>query len=91
MELNKETTGLIDRLYDGRKHVELTIGILKDGNKEIVHLGPDRKERSEQLTYPVGSICKPFTASLLAKYLSEGKLDLNAPINRYSVSINKLM
>ncbi|MBQ4289072.1 MAG: beta-lactamase family protein [Clostridia bacterium] len=83
MELNKETTGLIDRLYDGRKHVELTIGILKDGNKEIVHLGPARKEISEQLTYPVGSICKPFTASLLAKYLSEGKLDLNAPINRY--------
>ena len=74
----------IDKLYKNRKHVELTIGTLKDGKMEVRHWGPDRQEKSgETLIYPVGSICKPFTASLLAKYISQGKLDLSAPINRY--------
>ncbi len=74
----------IDKLYKNRKHVELTIGILKDGHTEICHWGPDRQEKNgETLIYPVGSICKPFTASLMAKYISEGKLDLAAPISRY--------
>lgn len=73
----------IDALYKGRKHVELTIGILKDGKKEIIHYGPQREIRPEVLVYPVGSICKLFTASLAAKYISEGKLDLNAPLSKY--------
>ena len=74
----------IDKLYHNRHHVELTIGVRKDGKTEIIHFGPDRKPvDGEPLVYPVGSICKPFTASLLAKYVSEGKLDLDAPINTY--------
>ena len=83
MEFTKEAKLQIDQLYEGRKHVELTIGILKHGEREIKHWNPDRQESPDMLVYPVGSICKPFTASLLAKYVSEGKLDLNAPINRY--------
>ena len=74
----------IDKLYKNRKHVDLTIGILKDGSMKIRHWGPDREEKQDDaLVYPVGSICKPFTASLLAKYVSEGKLDLTVPIDRY--------
>ncbi|MBR3357904.1 MAG: beta-lactamase family protein [Solobacterium sp.] len=74
----------IDKLYHNRHHVELTIGIRKGGETEIIHFGPDRKiVDGEPLIYPVGSICKPFTASMLAKYVSEGKLDLDAPINTY--------
>ena len=73
----------IDLLYKSRKHVELTIGILRDGKKEIRHWNPERQESPEELVYPVGSICKPFTASLMAKYVSEGKLDLKAPISEY--------
>jgi Beta-lactamase class C and other penicillin binding proteins len=73
----------IDRLYRGRGHVELTVGVLRDGEKEIRHWDPSRQEVPDTLVYPVGSICKPFTASLLAKYVSEGKLDLRAPIDRY--------
>ena len=84
MKLGEETQKRIDKLYKKRSHVELTIGILKDGEKEIVHWGPDRTiKEGELLIYPVGSICKPFTASLLAKYVSEGKLDLSKPINTY--------
>ena len=84
MKFSSSTQTEIDKLYKGRRHVELTIGIRRDGEQEILHLGPDRKEKAgEELVYPVGSICKPFTASLLAKYLAEGKLDLHAPINQY--------
>ena len=74
----------IDKLYKNRKHVELTIGVLKDGKMEICHWGPDQgKKNGEALVYPIGSICKPFTASLLAKYVAEGKLNLTVPIDRY--------
>ena len=74
----------IDKLYHNRHHVELTIGIRKKNETEILHFGPDRQiAEGEPLIYPVGSICKPFTASLAAKLVSEGKLDLDAPINAY--------
>ena len=74
----------MDRLYTKRHHVELTIGILKDGKSEVLHFGLDRRPvKGDSLVYPVGSICKPFTASLLARYVSEGKLDLDAPLSQY--------
>ena len=34
----------IDKLYKGRHHVELSIGILWNGETEVLHLGPDGKE-----------------------------------------------
>ena len=37
MNLSAKTKAEIDKLYQNRKHVELTIGILKDGEKEIIH------------------------------------------------------
>ena len=84
MNVSAVTRKEIDKLYKNRKHVELTIGTLRDGKKEIVHCGPDGLEGGDtSLIYPVGSICKPFTTSLMAKYISEGKLDLKAPISSY--------
>ena len=83
MTFSPETRSEIDKLYKNRKHVELSIGLLKDGKAECFHFGPDRAPAEGSPVYPVGSICKPFTASLLARYLSEGKLDLSAPIDRY--------
>lgn len=83
MVFTDETKRQIDLLYQGRDHVELTVGMLCGGKKEIRHWDPRRQETGDALVYPVGSICKPFTASLLAKYVSEGKLDLDAPISAY--------
>lgn len=84
MIFSASTLAEIDKLYKGRKHVDLSIGILKSGNREYIHIDPDGKPKDGPMEiYPVGSICKLFTASLLAKYLSLGKLDLKAPINRY--------
>lgn len=84
MDLTRQALQRIDRIYKGRQHVELSIGILKDGETETLHWGPGREDKSDETpVYPVGSICKPFTASLLAKYVSEGILDLNAPLSDY--------
>lgn len=84
MELTKGSKQIVEKLYHGRTHVELSIGTLKDGAVETVRLGPDGKRKEgESLVYPAGSICKIFTASLFAKYLAEGKLELEAPLSRY--------
>ena len=84
MNLPRETQAEIAKLYNKREHVELTIGILKNGETEIVHYGPKGEiTEGEPLIYPVGSICKPFTTSLMAKYIEEGKLKLDVPIDTY--------
>ena len=84
MRLPQAAEAEIKKLYRNREHVELTIGIDRNGSREVMHLGPlQRPDSNTGIIYPVGSICKPFTTSLLAKYLGEGKLDLKAPINEY--------
>ncbi|MCR5447863.1 MAG: serine hydrolase [Solobacterium sp.] len=83
MEIRKAAEPVIRKLYPKTSHMELTLGILQDGNTQIIHLDPQQNESDETLTYPVGSICKTFTASLLAKYVSEGKADLIDPLSAY--------
>lgn len=83
MELSKETKLRLEKLYRGKKHTELTIGILKDGKQEVLHLDPQGNPVDTKLVYPVGSICKLFNAALLAKYLDQGKLRLEDSLSRY--------
>ena len=81
MEIRTAAEQVTRNLYPKTSHMELTVGILQDGQTQILHLDPEQKESEETLVYPVGSICKTFTASLLANYISEGKADLNAPLS----------
>lgn len=84
MEFSAPTRAEIKRLYKGRNHVDLSIGILKDGQAAYARFDPAGNEVSgPPAIYPVGSICKVFTASLLAKYVAEGRLDLAASIREY--------
>lgn len=84
MNLSQETRQLINSAYQGRTHMKMTMGTLVNGQIEVISLG-ENKEPSADVNrpYAVGSIAKPFTASLLAKYVDEGKLDLNAPLSDY--------
>ena len=83
MEIRTAAEPVIRSLYPKRSHMELTLGILQNGEIQVIHFDPEQNESDEVLIYPVGSICKTFTASLLAKYISEGKADLNAPLSTY--------
>ena len=83
MDIREAAAPVIRKLYPKTSHMEMTLGILRDEETQILHLDPEQNESAETLTYPVGSICKTFTASLLAKYVREGKADLNAPISEY--------
>lgn len=90
MELSKQALEQIDKLYQGRQHVDLCIGTLAGGKIETMHLGPNREEIAGALpVYPVGSICKLFTTSLLAKYLAGGTLRLEAPLSDYIPGLPK--
>lgn len=84
MELSKKTRELIDKLYKGNTHVDLSIAVFTDGKTETLHLGPNREILEGPVpVLPVGSICKLFNATLLAKYLDEGRLSLEAPLSDY--------
>ena len=83
MEIRTAAEPVVRSLYPKRSHMELTLGILQNREIQVIHFDPEQNESDEVLTYPVGSICKTFTASLLAKYISEGKADLNAPLSAY--------
>ena len=83
MEIRTAAEPVIRSLYPKRSHMELTLGILQNGEIQVIHFDPEQNESDEVLIYPVGSICKTFTASLLAKYISEGKADLNTPLSTY--------
>lgn len=83
MQYSTKTQQLIQDLYNNRDHVELTIGTLKNGKTETVHFNALKQEVPKQLIYPVGSIGKAFTASLLAKRVAEGKISLSDSIDQY--------
>lgn len=80
--LNKAKT-TADALYKGRNHARCTVAILDNGHIETVCFNEKKEITDEKLIYPVGSINKIFTASLLAKQLSEGKLGLNDSLSKY--------
>lgn len=39
----------VEALYASRSHVELTVGVLKDGLTQVKHFGPDGKEQEKNL------------------------------------------
>jgi CubicO group peptidase (beta-lactamase class C family) len=68
----------------GKKDAVITVGTFKDGKASWTVYGENGQEQPEQLhTYEIGSLTKTFTAALINKAISEGKVDLNAAIDAY--------
>ena len=68
----------------GKKDAVITVGIIKDGKASWTVYGENGQELPEQLhTYEIGSLTKTFTAALINKAISEGKVDLNTTIDAY--------
>ncbi|MCT2536828.1 beta-lactamase family protein [Aquibacillus koreensis] len=70
----------------------LTIGIYREGETEIITEGNPSslpKIAPEHRIYEIGSITKVFTASLLAKAITEKKINLDDSITEYLPTLKK--
>ncbi len=66
------------------KEAVITVGILRDGEVSYDVFGENGvKLPREEHDYEIGSITKTFTASLLCRAISEGKVGLDDPIDDY--------
>lgn len=83
MNISPKTQAMLDALYEGRDHVQLTIGMLKDGEIETIHYNEKKEIVPEKLIYPVGSIGKPMTATMLAKHMAEGDIHLEDTLDQF--------
>ncbi|MDY0942412.1 MULTISPECIES: serine hydrolase [Priestia] len=83
-EISDETLRLINKTCKGKKHLKLTVGYLTD-NQSVIKIYNESGEidSSKKYHYEIGSITKTFTVSLLSKYVSEKKLSINDPIQKY--------
>jgi len=82
-QLSTAFQSLIKEFCKGKTNIKLTIATLADGEKNIHVFGETGEEPNKNYLYEIGSITKTFTASLLAKYIHEGKMSLDDSISKY--------
>ena len=68
----------------GVKKAAITVGIVQNGQMTYKVYGENGRELSQrEHIYEIGSITKTFTAILISKAISEGKVSLNDSINTF--------
>jgi CubicO group peptidase (beta-lactamase class C family) len=86
-ELDKKVEAIVQPFMFESKTVALSIGILKQGKTYFYNYGETKKGNgqipSSKNLYEIGSITKTFTGILLAKAVTENKIKLNDPVNKY--------
>jgi CubicO group peptidase (beta-lactamase class C family) len=86
-ELDKKVEAIVQPFMFESKTVALSIGILKEGKTYFYNYGETKKANgklpSSKNLYEIGSITKTFTGILLAKAVTENKIKLNDPVNKY--------
>jgi CubicO group peptidase (beta-lactamase class C family) len=92
---NNQLASPIDKIVDTvvRKYIQqsntvsISVGIIRHGSVHTYNYGETRKGKGQMpnigTIYEIASISKTFTATLLAWYVNEGKLNLNDPISKY--------
>jgi len=69
---------------DGMPEAVITVGFVKDGEASFSVYGEDGKLLpSESHTYEIGSLTKTLTAALACRAIGDGRLELDAGIDRY--------
>jgi CubicO group peptidase (beta-lactamase class C family) len=81
--LDANTVSLIEKTLKGKKHIKLNIGIMTGKQTVIKTFGENGEVGYEDSIYEIGSITKTFTASLMAKCISQNKMRLNDSISKY--------
>ena len=79
---------LIKKQCKGKRHIKLTVGYIINGKSIVKVYGESGEEiilspENNDYIYEIGSVTKTFTASILAKYIHEGKISLNDSIQKY--------
>ena len=68
----------------GKPDARITVGIIKDGQASFTVYGENGTILpAEKHTYEIGSLTKTFTAALIGKAVTEGKIRLEDPISAY--------
>jgi D-alanyl-D-alanine-carboxypeptidase/D-alanyl-D-alanine-endopeptidase len=72
---------------DAPQAVALSIGVFRDGNSYIYNFGSVHRDKHDQPSgdtlYPIASITKTFTGTLLAHAVIEGKLHFTDDVREY--------
>ena len=86
-ELDKKVEAIVQPFMFESKTVALSIGVLKEGKTYFYNYGETKKGNgqlpSSKNLYEIGSITKTFTGILLAKAVTENKIKLNDPVNKF--------
>jgi len=88
MIINDKANELIQVLMKKHPHTLLTIGVLRKGEATLKLFDKTGEIPYESHLYEMGSIGKTFTTSLLAKYVSEGKMKLDDSVAKYIPELN---
>ena len=83
MKINDKANELIEKLMVENPNTILTIGYLHKGQTSFKLFDATGEIPYERYAYEIASISKVFTTSLLAKYLYEGKMNLNDSVAKY--------
>ena len=85
--LGLKVDSILQKFMFESKTVGLSIGILKDGQTYFYNYGETKKGNGQTPTaknlYEIGSITKTFTGILLAQAVTEKRVKLNDPVNKY--------
>ncbi len=86
--MDAEILDLIKKQCQGKQHLKLTVGYLVNGSQTVSVFNESGEIENKDIEnkdyiYEIGSTTKTFTASLLAKYLHEGRLSLDDSIGTY--------
>lgn len=75
---------VLEYTTDGMPEAVITVGFIKDGKASFSVYGEDGKLLpAESHTYEIGSLTKTFTAALVCRAIEDGRLELDAGIDRY--------
>ena len=83
MKINEQANELIKKLMNKHPHTLLTIGVLHKGKTSFKLFDASGEIPYKKHLYEMGSIGKTFTTSLLVKYVSEGKMNLDDSVAKY--------
>jgi len=88
-QLSPEMQDAIKAACRGKTHIKLTVGTLMDGEKTIRAFDATGEIPDGNHLYEIGSNTKTIVASLLAKYVHEGKMSLDDSVSKYIDGLDK--